>query len=128
LIRRLFADEAERVNDWVYRDSGNRVDFTAFLSDTNNICLVSGEGGAIFVWRGPGIYEAHVFFEQRGREVLKLSREMLAIMRKEHGARLFWAAVPVHSRHVIMFTRLMGWKSQGFADQPQGRCELFTGE
>jgi hypothetical protein len=128
MIRRLFADEAERVNDWVYRDSGNRADFTAFLSDPLNICLVCGEGGAIFVWRGPGIYEVHVFFEQRGREVLKISREMLEIMRSEHGGKLFWAAVPTHSRHVIMFTRLMGWKSQGFADLPQGHCELFLGE
>ena len=125
--RRLFADEADKVNDWVYRDSGNRVDFTTFLEDRNNVCLACGEGGAIFVWRGPGIFEVHVFFEQRGREVLKLSREMLEIMRKD-GARLFWAAVPVKSRHVIMFTRLMGWKSQGFGDFPQGRCELFIGE
>lgn len=128
MIRRLFADEADKVNEWVWRDSGNRADFDSFLSDTNNVCLVSGEGGAIFVWRGPGIYEVHVFFEQRGREVLKLSRDILEIMRKDHGARLFWAAVPVTSRHVIMFTRLMGWKSQGFGDFPQGRCELFLGE
>lgn len=128
MIRRLFADEADRVHDWVYRDSGKTTNFEPFLADTLNVCLVSGEGGAIFVWRGPGIYEVHVFFEQRGREVMKLSREMLDIMRKEHGARLFWAAVPTESRHVIMFTRLMGWKSQGFAVQPQGRCELFIGE
>lgn len=127
MIRRLFADEAERVNEWVYRDGGKRVDFTDFLSDTNNVCLASGEGGAIFVWRGPGIYEVHVFFEQRGRDVIRLSREMLDIMRK-HGGKLFWAAVPIESRHVIMFTRLMGWKSQGLADLSHGTCELFIGE
>jgi hypothetical protein len=128
MIRRLFADEAERVNDWVWRDSGKRVEFEPFLSDLNNVCLVSGEGGAIFVWRGPWIYETHVFFEKRGKEVLKLSREMLEWMRRECGAKLFWAAVPIESRHVIMFTRLMGWKSQGIADLSHGTCELFTGE
>jgi hypothetical protein len=126
-MRRATVDDAERINDWVWRDSGIRPDFTAFLSDRNNVCLIEGEGGALFVWRGPAIYEVHVFFEQRGREVLKLSREMLAFMR-DNGARLFWAAVPTESRHVIMFTRLMGWKSQGFGDFPQGRCELFLGE
>jgi hypothetical protein len=58
-----------------------------------NVFLACGEGGAMFVWRGPGIYEVHVMFEQRGREVLKLSREMLAWMRENMGAKLFWAAV-----------------------------------
>lgn len=127
-MRRLFADEAGKVNEWVWRDSGVMPDFAPFLSDLNNVCLASGEGGAIFVWRGPGIYEVHVFFEQRGKEVLRISREMLALMRKEHGAEIFWAAVPVRSRHVIIFTRLMGWKSKGFSEQPHGRCELFIGE
>jgi hypothetical protein len=52
---------------------------------------------------------------------------MLDIMRK-NGAELFWAAVPIESRHVIMFTRLMGWKSKGIADLAHGTCELFIGE
>jgi len=128
VIRRLFADEADKVNDWVWRDSGHRPDFEPFLADTMNVCLACGEGGAIFVWRGPGIFEVHVFFEQRGREVIRLSHAMLDIMRKEHGAELFWAAVPVKSRRVIMFTRLMGWKSKGHVDLSHGRCELFIGE
>jgi len=127
-MRRATLADAERISEWVWRDSGNKADFSGFLSDRNNVCLIEGEGGALFVWRGPGIFEVHVFFEQRGREVLKLSREMLDVMRAEHGGKLFWAAVPTESRHVIMFTRLMGWKSQGFGDFPQGRCELFTGE
>jgi hypothetical protein len=128
MIRRASVDDAEAVNDWFWRDSGKRGDFTAFLSDPMNVCLVEGQGGALFVWRGPGIYEVHVMFEQRGKEVLRLSCEMLEVMRSEHGAKLFWAAVPTHSRHVIMFTRLMGWKSQGLADLSHGRCELFIGE
>ena len=127
-MRRLFADEASLVSEWVYRDSGKYSDFEDFLSDTRNVCLSEGEGGALFVWRGPGIYEVHVFFEQRGKSVLDLSKRMLAWMRENTGARLFWAAVPVNSRRVLMFTRLMGWASKGLDDFPQGRCELFIGE
>jgi hypothetical protein len=93
-----------------------------------NVCLIEGQRrGTVRVAR-PRHFEVHVFFEQRGKEVLRLSREMLEIMRSEHGAKLFWAAVPVESRRVIMFTRLMGWKSQGLADLSHGRCELFIGE
>lgn len=120
--------DAERVNEWFYRDSGKRGDFEPFLADRMNVCLIEGEGGALFVWRGPGIFEVHVMFEQRGREVIRLSHRMLDYMREKHGAKLFWAAVPVESRHVIMFTRLMGWKSQGVSDLSHGYCELFVGE
>ncbi|MDB5584316.1 MAG: hypothetical protein JWR80_9492 [Bradyrhizobium sp.] len=129
---RASVEDAERINDWVWRDSGVKPDFTQFLSDRMNVALLEGEGGALFVWRGPAIYEVHVFFEQRGKEVIRLSRAMLRHMRSEYGATLFWAAVPYDetklSRKVRLFTRLMGWKSQGHADLSHGRCELFTGE
>lgn len=120
--------DAQLINKWVERDSGREVDFTDFLSNTMNACLIEGEGGALFVWRAPGIYEVHVFFEQRGREVIELSHRMLQFMKSEFGARWFWAAVPVQSRHVIMFSRLMGWKSQGKANFPHALCEVFSSE
>lgn len=125
-IRRATVADAAAVNSWLERDCGHPVDFTGFLENPLNVCLIAGEGGAAFIWRGPGIYEVHVFFEQRGREVLRLSRLMLDLMRDLYCARLFWAAIPLQSRHVIMFTRLMGWKASGFADLPHGRCELFV--
>lgn len=126
-VRRAALCDVPDINKWIERDSGEEVDFTELLSNPLNVCLLSGEGGAIFAWRGPGIFEVHVFFEQRGREVLEISRRMLAMM-QEHGAKTFWAAIPVESRHVLMFTRLMGWKSQGTALLPHGACELFLGE
>jgi hypothetical protein len=127
MIRRASIEDVEAINEWFWRDSGKRGDFSQFFDDQMSVCLIAGEGGAMFVWRGPGIFEVHVFFEQRGKEVLRISREMLKIMREQHGGKLFWAAVPVESRHVIMFTRLMGWKSQGVACLSHGYCELFTG-
>ena len=126
---RATLDDAERINEWIWRDNGKRLpSLESFIEDRNNVFLIEGEGGAIFVWRGPGIYEVHLFLEQRGREAISLVRRMLEWMRSQMGANLFWAAVPVESRHVIMFTRLMGWKSRGFGNFPQGRCELFVGE
>lgn len=125
---RASLEDVENINDWFWRDSGIRPDFTGFLSDRSNVALIEGDGGALFVWRGPGIYEVHVFLEQRGKAAFEVIRRMLAWMRENAGARLFWAAVPVASRRVVMFTRLLGWKPQGFADLPQGRCEFFLGE
>lgn len=126
---RATVEDAERINEWIWRDSGKRLPtLESFLADRNSAVLIEGEGGAIFVWRGPGIYETHVFLEQRGRAAMNVVHRMLEWMRVEMGAKLFWAAVPVESRNVIMFTRLMGWKSQGVADLSHGCCELFIGE
>jgi hypothetical protein len=127
-VRKATLADAKLLAGWLKRDSGETGDFTGFLANPLNACLIEGDGGAFFVWHGPGIYECHVAFEQRGREVLNLSHRMLQHMRETHGARLFWAAVPIESRHVIMFTRLLGWKSQGVEELSHGYCELFLGE
>ena len=103
-------------------------DFTEFMANPMNVFLAEGEGGALFAWRGPGIYEVHVCFEQRGKEVLALAHRMLAYMRENYGARMFWSVIPPQSRKVIMFARLMGWKSRGVAEFAHGVCEIFVEE
>lgn len=127
MIRQATFDDVRDINRWCARD-GYGADYRPFLENPMNVCLLSGEGGALFVWRGPGIYEVHVFFEQRGRDVLRLSHAMLDWMRANRSARMFWAAVPVEKRRVIMFTRLMGWRSAGEAEMPHGLCEIFHTE
>jgi hypothetical protein len=120
-------DSAE-VDAWIRRDFPDADTVAGALSDELNICLAEGEGGAIFVWRGPGIYEAHCFFEQRGRAVIDLTLRMLDYLRREHGATMFWAAIPDDSRKVKIFVRLLGWKPAGHATFAHGRCQLFIGE
>jgi hypothetical protein len=127
MIRRAAMCDVGRINAWVERDSGQESDFSEFVSDPANVVLIEGEGGALFASRGPGIYETHCFFEQRGREVIEIAKAMLAMMR-EHGARVFIAPIPVTSRKVILFVRLLGWRSHGTAQFPHGLCEIFIGE
>ena len=77
-----------------------------------NVFLVCGEGGALFVWRGPGIYETHCFFEQRGKEVRDISKEMLRMMSADFGAKLIWAAIPEESRKVKIYVRWLGFRNR----------------
>jgi hypothetical protein len=42
------------------------------LANPLNVCLIEGDSGTVFAWRGPGIFEAHVFYAVRGREALDL--------------------------------------------------------
>jgi hypothetical protein len=131
-VRLATRADVDSINQWVERDSGREVDFTDFLSNGMNVCLIEGEGGALFVWRAPGVFEVHVFFAQRGREVIDLLHSMFNFMSSECGAQWFWAAVPYdtskQSRKVRLFARLMGWASVGKAMFPHALCELFVSE
>ena len=109
--------------------AGIDADFTELLSEPQHVCLIDKGSGALFAWRGPGIFEVHVFFRVRGREALTLGHAMLEMMRRDYGGRLFWSLIPPGSRHVLMFTRLMGWTHRGPVETRHGPQHLFdTGE
>lgn len=118
--------DAAQVNGLVYLNSGQVADFSGFLDNSLNVCLLRGDSGILFAWRGPGIYETHVFFDQHD-DAHEVCTAFLDEMRSEYGARIFWAAIPVTDdyRHVRIFARSMGWRQDGFAELPHGRCELF---
>lgn len=102
------------------------LDAGPLVSDLRNVCLVDGACGAIFAWRGPGVFEGHSFFRTRG--AFSVGRRMLAEMHGEYGARLIWGLTPVENRRARMFNRLIGMRSQGVMDTPDGACELFVSE
>lgn len=94
------------------------------IEDERNVFLVDGGNGAALIWRGPGVYEGHSFFTARGREAIRLGREMLDAMAGQ--ASVVWGATPAKLRHVRWFNRQIGFASLGMIDTPdQGRCELF---
>lgn len=103
-------------------------DFSAFLAEPLHVALIEGESGALFAWRGPGIYEVHVFFSVRGRAAIDLMTRMTDAMRFSHDARLFWALIPDENRKTRMFARLCGWKSLGPKQDAFGPKELFVSE
>ena len=124
------ADNAMLVG-WLSEREDKEGDFTPFLMDPMNVALIEDDGVAFFVWHGPGVYEVHVSFAERGREATATTHRMLAHMR-ERGATMFWGVIPWDtgkvSRSRRLFARLMGWKSLGRANFAIGLCELFTGE
>lgn len=126
-MRRATVDDADLVNELVAKQ-GQGGDFVDFLAEKANVCFITGDGGALFAWRGPGIYEIHLFLEQRGRDALEVLEAMLQRMREEFDAHLFWAAIPIGSRNVILFARLMGFKSNGIKELRHGACEIFSRE
>lgn len=134
MIRRASLLDVDNIVGWIKRDFAEadtealRVAYSEAIANEMNVCLCVGEGGAIFVWRGPGIYEVHCFFEQRGAEVREVSNAILAKMAAAHGAQLVWAAIPDASRKVKIYVRWLGFKSVDHAVFPHGPCEIFTWE
>lgn len=127
MIYRAGLEDIEHVNACIARDFEG-VDFSEVIADPLNVVLVEADGGAAFMYRGPGIYEVHVFFRVGGRDVLDVSHRMLDRMRADFGAWLFWAPVPDGSRKVKIFTRWMGWKSRGPLNTRHGPMEIFVSE
>lgn len=99
------------------------LDAAALLADRRNICLVDEGGGAIFAWRGPGVFEGHSFFRVRGREAIRLGKQFLSAV--SDAADLVWGLTPESLRHVRWFNRQVGFRSRGMMETPDGRCELF---
>ncbi len=127
MIVQVTTDNIEVAQELLDRDFPG-LDLGLFLSNKMNRCLVKGGSGALFAWRGPNTYETHVFFSDRGREALATGHELMAWMRLHCDARTFWSAIPIESRKVAMFARLMGWKYEQTSELPEGPAQIFSSE
>ncbi len=98
------------------------LDATALLTDTRNVCLISEAGGMMFAWRGPKVFEVHIFYRARGQEAIAAANEMLC----QFDDCMLWAPAPINRRDVRWFARKVGFVSHGLMDTPEGPCELFV--
>lgn len=108
----------------------NELDFTPWVEDPRNVVLVDGGFCAMFVWRGPGIYECHLMIrkEDRGSSAMQVGKKMLAMMKQE-GARLIWGQPSIYNRAAICYIRRMGLKPAGFGtDAIAGEVQYFVTE
>jgi hypothetical protein len=124
-VIRASLDDVERINELSRRHFEQEADFTGFLSNSLNVAILVEGGGICFVWHGPGIYEAHCCFEQRGGTARDIAARILSLLRDDYGARLIWAAIPNEKRHVKTFARWLGFRPAGLITLPSGANELF---
>ena len=106
------------------------LDFSPWVEDPRNIILRDGGFVAMFVWRGPGIYECHLMIRKdaRGAESMRIGREMLAMVKAE-GAHTVWGQPSIYNRAAICYIRRMGLKPAGFGtDAIAGEVQYFVTE
>jgi hypothetical protein len=118
----------ERTADPAFVNKLAGCDLSEALAEPLHVCLIEDESGAFFAWRGPGVYELHLFFAVKGKAAVALLMRMIEMMRAKHGARWFWALIPVERRNVRLFARWMGWLPQGVLTTRYGPNELFVSE
>lgn len=110
------------------------LDATMLIENLRNVVLMAEHGGALFVWSGPGVYDAHDFFlpSGRGKWALEASKTILGAMFDLYDAEMIWAQTPVENRACRFFNRRLGFKSRGvehailIPGQPAREVELFV--
>jgi len=108
----------------------NELDFTPWVEDARNVVLLNDGFCAMFVWRGPGIYECHLMIrkQDRGANAMQVGHQMLDYMR-EQGARIIWGQPSIYNRAAICYIRRMGLKPAGFGtDAIAGEVQYFATE
>ena len=117
-----------RVNAVLEASYGNAMDSAALVDDLRNVCLLSEAGGALFAWRGPGIYEGHSFLTVRGRVAIGAGRDLMRHFFEQWHPAMVWGLTPANDRHVRWFNRQIGFTSHGMMPTPEGEAELFVME
>jgi hypothetical protein len=61
-MREASLADLEAICGWIERDSGsaNEAAMQAVLHDPLSTVLIEGDGAALFVWKGPGVFEVHL--------------------------------------------------------------------
>lgn len=92
---------------------------------SSNVILTDGRNYSLFFQERPGVYAGHVFFEDRGREALKVGKEMLSFFFWNYPAEIVLGLTPEDCPQAIWFNKKLGFTSHGVLDTPTGKSRLF---
>jgi hypothetical protein len=101
------------------------IDCQAWLDSPGNIMWVEGDNVGLATFEYPGVYNAHWFFNVRGRQALALAKAMLDHHFKETDARTIRGLTPVEYKGARWLARQIGMKSYGELEFPDGPYEMF---
>lgn len=100
-------------------------DHKSFNEGTNNVILTDGDNYSVFLYEKPGIYSGHVFFRSRGKEAIRVGKEMLGHFFSNYFVETILGLTPSDKRHVLFFNKKLGFKEYGEIETPVGLCELL---
>ncbi len=85
-----------------------------WLAEPSNFALVKGNDLGLFEAKDewPGPLHAHVFFESRGKNAIRIAKQMLA-QAFDYGATEILGETPLAYTNALMFARLLGFRVYG---------------
>lgn len=99
-------------------------DLSEFVSD-GGVCLRSDDNIALFERDAPRLWTGHYFFKVRGKDALKLSRQMLKEFFSVFQPLVIKGLTPLEHLGARWMSRQLGFKSYGVVQTVVGPCELF---
>jgi hypothetical protein len=115
LVRVATADDAPWISDVIGSDASD------FMKRVTT--LVSEHGGFFLEPITSSVLEAHMFYKPagRGREALHAARAGLGYAFDMLGAMVVFGRIPIEDRAARLFTRIIGFRSDGIRPrQPDG--------
>jgi hypothetical protein len=105
---------------------GDDFDAEEWLSEPENIALINDNGDVnLFTYDRPGVYIGHFFYASRGKEALRVAKQMLVHIFHYEEVEVIMGLTPLDKLGARWMARKLGFKSYGEVDTPPGRCELF---
>lgn len=100
-------------------------DWKSWLENDNNVMFEDERSVGLATHEYPGVFTVHWFFEKRGRDAIKLAREMIGEMFEKYGAELVRGLTPCDNKAARWATRMVGLTSYGLVETTIGPHELF---
>lgn len=97
-----------------------------WLGNPLNVALTDGQGNySLFERESRGLVSGHYFMVARGKDALKLSKEMLhEIFTGPYDVEAIKGLTPLDHRGALWMNKQLGFKSYGVFETPPGLCEL----
>lgn len=103
------------------------IDMQEWLEDDRNIALHEGADYGVFEYNRPHVYTGHYFFSTaRGKDAVRLSREILDTLFDDYGAEIVQGLTPTSHKGALWLTRQLGFTHHGSTDTVAGEHQVFT--
>lgn len=102
------------------------IDMQKWIEDDRNIALQEGDNYGVFEFNRPHVYTGHYFFgSARGKEAIRLSKDILDSVFNDYDAEVIQGLTPSHHKGALWLNRQLGFTNYGVTDTVAGEHQIF---
>jgi hypothetical protein len=100
-------------------------DYASWLNNPNNFMFVDGDNVGLAQCETPHVYIVHWFFTARGKEALRLGKDMLHELFERSLAKTVMGLTPVENKPARWLAKQIGFKGKGTIQCKFAECEMI---